>query len=160
MKQSLTLLLLGLSVFVAPMVGAEIKTVYREMSPAQITRLAETMEVKVTNKKRSDGLPGLTLNYGDYNATLFFYDCVVADQCGSLRFSAAFSMGKIPTQQVINNWNDNGIFARAYLSNSGTPIIFWDYSLRTGATVESVAYTILRFKSVMAAFVEHLQKGE
>lgn len=137
---------------------AEIKTVYRETSPTEFTALAEVMDIKVTSVKRRDGRPSLNLDYGDYNATVVFYNCAVADQCGSMSFSSAFSLSKPPTEQIINDWNDDGIFSRAHLSKSGRPVLTHEYSLRGGFTSESLAYTVLRFKKLMESFVKHLQQ--
>ena len=89
------------------------------------------------------------------NFSIFLYDCK-AERCASLQFYAAFDKDKPMDLKVVNAWNRDSRFLKAYLDEEGDPVIEYDASVSPGGTYEALDDDFAVWTASLGKFKTHI----
>ena len=109
-------------------------------------------EVSAIN--RQDGETWISINDDPLSWTIFFYGCE-ADVCGDIQYAASFSNPTI-TQAMINDWNRDHRFLKAYFTpaaegRDGAGVVQYDVLMQGGDVEQLTDHTAL-WLDLVAAF--------
>lgn len=92
---------------------------------------AEGYQPEMINKKGES--PSFRINVDGVKSLILFMDCDSAQtNCKTIQFYAGYSVNEVFSTDRINEWNRDKRFARAYVDNSGDPVIEMDLDLDFG----------------------------
>ena len=149
----LALLFLG-SLVVAQQVKPRVAQVVTGATINQVFDLLIANQVVVSKGTNSGGSTYLSVQFGDWDKLYIdFFDCK-GTVCGSLLLSAGFSLKKPPALEVINDFNYNYRFARAYLDEEGEAWVESDWSLEGGVVLEGLLLWLEDFASTVTDFAD------
>lgn len=87
---------------------------------------AEGYQAKLSDD--ADGDPTIETRMSGVSVHVFFYDCE-AKRCGSLQFSVGLDLDAGTTPAVVNKFNREFRYARAYLDDEMDPFLKYDFEL-------------------------------
>ncbi len=152
-----SLLLLALAPFPAFGADTEVGTLYTALSATDVQSLLDSM--MLTNARTAGGEsagPAWQLTLGDTETVLFLDNCD-EDRCGSLQLWAGFQSSQPLSLAVLNAWNRDHRFTRAYL-DEGVVHLESDLDLSGGVSVRAVVEHVRLFRASALAFAEHLSQ--
>ena len=85
----------------------------------------------------SEGNPTISGRIDGVSYQVFFMNCTDGANCEDINFYAGFLDLK-PTLDVINAWNRDKRFGKAYLDSDLDAVIEWDVNLEHGVTRENL----------------------
>ena len=88
-------------------------------------------------KTTKEGAPTVTSSFGGQGFVVILYDCT-NKRCGSLEFEAGFDTKGAYGPVVINDWNRDNRWTRAYSDKVNDPWLEQDVDLTPGGTFELV----------------------
>lgn len=92
----------------------------------------------------------------DGNAyTIFFYGCTDGRDCTSLQFSSGWISDRVD-MAMINMWNRENRFSRAYLDDDDDPIIEMDVNMEFGVSRRNFDDTFGVWSAVLSSFARHI----
>lgn len=102
---------------------------------------------------RQDGETWISINDDPLSWTIFFYGCE-ADVCGDIQYAASFSNPTI-TQAMINDWNRDHRFLKAYFTpaaegRDSTGVVQYDVLMQGGDVEQLTDHTALWLELVAA----------
>ncbi len=151
----LPLLLAALSTSGALAADTHVGTVYTALSTADVQGLLDAMMLSNTPVPPGDAGPGWQLTLGDAAAVLFLDDCD-GGACSSVQLWAGFSAsGELPPG-LLNSWNRDHRFTRAYVDDDGLIHLETDLDLSGGVALDAVIELMRTFRASALAFSEHL----
>lgn len=86
---------------------------------------------------------------------IYFSNCMDDAPCEDLNFYLGFSDLK-PDLSVINSWNRDKRFGRAYLDEMGDAVVEMDVDLVKGVTTEHLANQVAVWSQVMTEFAAYI----
>ena len=108
-----------------------------------------------TLSAQPNGDPVINGKIGDLGYQIYFKNCTAAAACEDLNFYVGFGNIK-PTLEVINDWNRDKRFGRAYLDEVQDAVIEMDLDLVKGVTPEYRASQMGLWSMVVAEFSTHI----
>ncbi|HSI16552.1 MAG TPA: YbjN domain-containing protein [Sphingomonas sp.] len=106
--------------------------------------------------KDTSGDPMITSSSGGSSFTVFFYNCTNHVNCATIQFFAGYPSNTV-SLSVINGWNSDHRFGRAYLSDKGSSRVEMDVDLDDGGMSYGLFEDNLQFwVATMAAFEKHI----
>jgi hypothetical protein len=167
--RSLRLLTAGLVVAFAAVLaasGAEAQGVKKSPSdaPALITGSSfdaivaalEARGFKVELSKDKDGDPQIESTDDDEPFSLRFYGCKKGSDCDSIDFISGWDLADGTTSDVIEAWNEDRLWGRAFLDSDDDPWIDFAVNLKGGVTVENFNDTVSWWWSILHDFEDHI----
>ncbi len=91
---------------------------------------------------------------------IWFYDCEEGKNCQTISFSAAWTNSGSADVDLMNKWNQEKRFVRAYLDSEGDPAIDWDVNLTYGVSAENLDDTVGVWSQMLAEFSDFLDEAE
>jgi hypothetical protein len=85
---------------------------------------------------------------------VYFYNCNgsgAAARCGQLQFSAGFAFATNPALEVINKWNSENRWGRAYIDRSGVHVET-DFDCSLGMTTSEFRAYLKHFEDMLPGF--------
>jgi len=104
---------------------------------------------------QSNGDPQITGKIEGVAYQVYFSNCTDNANCEDLNFYAGFLDLK-PTLEVINDWNFNKRFSRAYLDQDKDACVEMDVDLVAGVTTEYLDGQFGVWKLILTQFSEHV----
>lgn len=100
------------------------------------------------------GDPLLRFGYKVAKVHLYFFECNQSKPkiCKSLQLYAGFAMKQKPTWAMINEWNQEYRYGRAYLDSEGDPVLEADLSLEGGITPGALQKWVSNYLQLLEAF--------
>ena len=103
-----------------------------------------------------DGTPRLDGVLDGWSYSVYFYGCR-GDLCDAIQFSAGFDEDEPVEHDLINRWNRDNRFGRAYLDDEGDPWVEMDINMEgDGVTLSNFNETLGYWAVVLPAFVNHI----
>ncbi len=99
-----------------------------------------------------EGDPLVRTGMGGVNVAILFYDCDPAHRCNSLQFSAGFDLPEGTTDAVINGFNRDYRYARAFLDEERDPFLHFDFEVVHTAQADYVRSQIDSFEQLLPEF--------
>lgn len=124
--------------------------------PDVIEILLKDAGMPVVRDTDSFGDPLIRSAADDIRFSISFYDCDDGP-CDSLLFYAGFDSPRPRNLTLVNDWNRDYRFARAYLDSEGDPVIEMDVSLGADGIGRRNFNSILdSWKSLLSGFRDHI----
>ncbi len=128
----------------------------RAQDPSSVASALRNMGYKAEMTKDDSGDPLIKSSSGGSTFAIFFFGCTKNVDCRTIQFFAGYT-DKKPTLSVINDWNANKRFGRAYISSSGSARVEMDVDLDDGGVSpklfeDNVEFWVL----LMSQFEKHI----
>jgi hypothetical protein len=104
---------------------------------------------------QSNGDPQITGKVDGITYQIYFRNCTDNKKCEDLNFYLGFLDLK-PTLQVINDWNMNKRFSRAYLDQDQDAVVEMDLDMVKGVSPEYLDSQIGLWTLVVGQFADHV----
>ncbi|WP_421702546.1 YbjN domain-containing protein [Aliiroseovarius sp.] len=98
--------------------------------------------------------PMITVRHSGSEYIIFFYDCTGGADCGSIQFYSGYDTGSSVSIDMVNQWNTDHRYSRAYVNDGGTTKLEYDVYMG-GQGMSDVD-----FASVVALWVEEFEGFE
>ena len=106
--------------------------------------------------KDNSGDPMINSSSGGSSFTVFFYNCTNHANCATIQFFAGYPSNQV-SLAVLNAWNTDHRFGRAYQSDKGSSRVEMDVDLDDGGMSYGLFEDNLQFwVATMAAFEKHI----
>lgn len=104
----------------------------------------------------SQGDPKISGRINGISYVVLFYGCTNNTDCTSIQFQAAWANPGHVTADMLNEWNRDKRFGKAYLDDENDPVIEWDVNLFGGVSARNMDDTIDWWKLVLTTFAEEM----
>lgn len=122
----------------------------------QIAAAMSAAGMATSRSEAGDGTPKLDGNVEGWGYSVYFYGCN-GDDCDAIQFAAGFAEDQPMNHDVINDWNRDNRFGRAYLDAEGDPWVEMDVNMEgDGIAVTNFVETLAYWQTVLPAFVNHI----
>lgn len=106
--------------------------------------------------KDSQGDPMIKSGASGSTVTILFYGCTKNVRCTNVQFYAGFNDSK-PSLDIINAWNRDHRYGRAYMDKVGDPVVEWDVDLDPDGVSRAVFVDNFKaFEGALASFKQVL----
>ena len=106
--------------------------------------------------KDSDGDPMIESTDNDEPFLVYFYECTDGKDCGYMQFREGWDLKDGTTLEVIEKWNEDRVWGRAWLDSDDDPWIDLTVNLRGGITSANLDDTASWWWSVLRDFEDHI----
>jgi hypothetical protein len=104
----------------------------------------------------SDGDPLIESTADDAPFTVRFYGCTRNKDCEYIQFVSGWDLSDGVSLQVIEKWNEDRVWGRAFIDSDNDPWIDLAVNLKGGVTPENFNDTVSWWWAVMRDFEEHI----
>jgi|SRR5690606_21520294 hypothetical protein len=125
------------------------------VTAAEVAAALQAKGYKAQIGRDQAGDPMITSALQGANFRVMFYSCEGA-RCAAIQFATAFDMDKGLTYELINRWNRERRFGRAFLDDEMDPYVEYDVDFEVGATTEAIENAVDVWESVVPAFMRHV----
>lgn len=108
-----------------------------------------------TLDQRSNGDPMITGKIEGVSYQVFFMNCTDNANCEDLNFYAGFIDNK-QTLDVINAWNRDKRFGKAYLDSDLDAVIEWDVNLEHGVTRQNLDANFSLWAAILDQYTTYI----
>lgn len=126
------------AVFAAALVavssGAFAQDVVDATNPETLADIIRDLGYRAVVKVDGVGDPMIESSVGGTDVAILFFGCVEHEHCKSLLFKVGYDLEEGTTLDVINEWNAENLFGRAYLDEVRDPWIEMPVNLFEGVT--------------------------
>jgi hypothetical protein len=105
----------------------------------------------------TSGSPRILTGMSGYKVAIFMYSCDDAG-CGSLEFSSSFTKSAKMTLSIVNKWNQEKRYAKAYLDTDGDLNLEYDVSFAGGVTNDHLIQAASVFETLLPALEQFINK--
>lgn len=126
------------------------------LTAKEVARWLQDQGYKAELKVGESGKPYVRSAAEGVSFSIYLYDCKAGDRCASLQFSASFDLDKPMDLKVVNAWNRDKRFLKAYLDDEGDPFVEYDASVSPGGSYEALNDDFLVWTSTLPAFKSHI----
>ncbi len=120
-------------------------TIYYAADATLIHQVLSSMELEYEVMLDNNDDPTWTFNHLGILITIISYDKVSYGHYGSLLFYTGWTTDAAISLALINEWNSTSRFGRAYIDDSGDPVIELDLLLTGGVTEGTIQEYITVF---------------
>lgn len=149
MKMGTAALLAGL--LAAPVAG-HCETDDRIAGP-ELVQILQDAGYKAKLDTDSDGDPLVRTSMDGLDVTIFTYDCEKR-RCGSLQLSVGIDLPHGTTAAVVNKFNTDYRYARAFLDDENDPYLRFDFEVRNTRHAEFITSQLDSWEKVLGAFTD------
>lgn len=122
-------------------------------NPATIKAIVESQGWPATLIAKDKDDPYIESNRDGLKFLVLFMNCTDNKDCKTLQYYMGFSDAKDTSLDMLNRWNKEKRFARAYKDDAGDPVLEMDVDLDfAGIPRENVGETLNTWASLMDAF--------
>ena len=125
--------------------------------PEAIIAVLQDMGYRATLGKDKLGDPKIDSAASGSKFGILFYNCEKNVDCRSIQFFSGFDMENGSTLELMNEWNANKRFSKAYLDEEKDPYLELDLNLDFGGvSEESFRDTVETWEQLVAQFKDHI----
>ncbi len=100
--------------------------------PQSVLDAMQQMGFLATMDKDDDGDPLISSRISETRFHIYFYGCVENVECSSIQFVAGYDLDEDFALDLMNGWNEENRWTKAYLDDEGDPIMEMDLYLGGG----------------------------
>ncbi|MBR0551460.1 YbjN domain-containing protein [Stakelama marina] len=125
--------------------------------PNKIAEILRAYGFKPQISQSSNGDPYIAIANSGTRFLIFFNNCVEGQNCTTIQFYAGFSTDTPPPWKLINQWNRDNRFAKAYIDDENDPRLEMDMNLNEGGIARSnFVSNFLIWLRLLNAFKTHI----
>ncbi|MCK5246331.1 YbjN domain-containing protein [Candidatus Bipolaricaulota bacterium] len=132
-------------------------TIYYAADEGLIHQVLSEMELEYELLLDNNNDPTWTFTYLGILITIISYDEVMPGRYGSLLFYTGWATEVDISLAMINDWNSASRFGRAYIDDSGDPVIELDLLMAGGVTADTIREYITVFVGAASSLGVALQ---
>lgn len=126
-------------------------------NPEQIAAVLQKFGYRAELTKDDQGDPKIKSAAGGANFTIYFYGCDKNVDCTSIQLSSGFDLDSGTTLEVVNDWNANKRFGKAYMDDEKDPYVEMDIEMEgAGIPEETFRKTLEEWDNIVADFQSHI----
>ena len=155
--------ILGSALWLAPASGAQPvlpaqgQNANVTADPQVLAALVRSEGYKVTIDHTDDGDPFLQTDVDGTPFTIFLNNCIAGKSCRTVQFYAGFSVSTPRRLDLINRWNQQKRFAKAYIDDQNDPRLEMDLNLAGGGVARGNFLENFRvWIRLLTAFKKHI----
>lgn len=136
------------------LVGAALaQTVVKGLTPAELEAVLKQSGIPY----EKTGAQEYRVEMAGLKKVWLYLDFCQGDRCGVLSLSAGFTLEEPPDLELVNQWNREHRFSRAYLDDEGAVWVESDLDLTGGVSLGAVqAFLELFAEETLPDFMEHI----
>jgi hypothetical protein len=104
------------------------------------------------------GSPRISTGMSGYKVNVYLYSCDGDAGCGSLEFSMILTKSDKMTLSLVDKWNQEKRYAKAYLDTDGDLNLEYDVSFVGGVTTQHIVEAAGIFEALLPALDQFLNK--
>lgn len=135
---------------------AQTATLLDASDPERIAQLMQSRGFQAEVARDGRGDPLIRSSAEGIGFVIQFFGCRDNANCRSVQYSVSFRMGKPPTLEAINQFNQTRTLGEASLTEAGLPRLTYFMTLEGGVSEANFLYAFQLWRSVLRAFVEHI----
>ena len=125
--------------------------------PASMTEILLSFGYRAELGKDDGGDPKISSASGGANFSIFFYGCTDGKGCDSVSFSAAFDLDPGSDVALMNDWNVQKRYTKAYLDDEQDPVLDMDLFLGNGGvSIDNFRYWVDTWERATGDFKTHI----
>lgn len=124
--------------------------------PEKLASLIRDLGYRATIEQDDVGDPMIRSSAGGIEFLIYFYGCDGGERCRTVLFQVAYDLESGTTADVVENWNENMLFGRAYLDEESDPWLEMPVNLFGGVTSENFVDTFDWWETVLDDFESHI----
>src|SRR5215469_2891552 len=132
----------------APPSTATAPSVFTKMKIADLAKVFQNAGYRA--EIPTGGNPRILTGMSGYTVAIYLYSCDDAG-CGSLEFSKIFTKSAKMTLSVMNKWNQEKRYVKAYLDTDGDMNLEYDVSFSGGVTSDHLIQAAGVFESLITS---------
>jgi hypothetical protein len=140
----------------APQSTATASTVKTKFTAAELAKVFQNAGYRADVP--TSGSPRILTGMSGYKVAIFLYSCDGDAGCGSLEFSSSFTKSAKMTLSIVNKWNQEKRYAKAYLDTDGDLNLEYDVSFAGGVTSDHVVQAASVFETLLPALEQFINK--
>jgi Putative bacterial sensory transduction regulator len=147
-------LVLGGAMLLGAGVSAQAQTLFDGNSIDDILNLARGYG-SASLEEQNNGDPKITGKIEGVQYAVYFMNCTDNKECEDLNFYAGFLDNK-PTLELINEWNRDKRFGKAYLDSDNDAVIEFDVNLEHGVSKDNLDAAFEIWSLVLGQYTDHI----
>jgi hypothetical protein len=125
--------------------------------PASMTEILKSFGYRAELSKDSGGDPKISSSSGGASFSVFFYGCTDGKKCDAIAFSSAFDLDAGSNAELMNGWNQNKRYTKAYLDDEQDPVIDMDIYLGDGGvSIDNFRFWVDTWERAVGDFKDHI----
>lgn len=124
--------------------------------PEKLASLIRDLGYRATVEKDNAGDPMISSSAGGVEFNIYFYGCEGGERCRSVLFQVGYDLESGTTVDLIEEWNENVLFGRAYLDDEADPWLEMPVNLFGGVNRDNFADTFDWWETVLGEFESHI----
>jgi Putative bacterial sensory transduction regulator len=124
--------------------------------PETLASLIRELGYRASVEKDNAGDPMIRSSAGGVDFQIYFFGCEGGERCRSLLFQAGYNLESGTTVDVVEAWNEDVLFGRAYLDDEADPWVEMPVNLFGGVNRENFADTFDWWETVIGDFQRHI----
>ncbi len=125
--------------------------------PAKILSAMQEYGFAATLEQDSEGDPLISSRISKTKFRVFFFGCDNNTDCSSIHFRAGYNLDKPISALVVNEWNRQKRFGKAYIDDEGDPFLEMDVNMAfEGLGEENFQDTLDWWRVVVEGFEEFI----
>lgn len=137
--------------------GADPVAMITATEPAGIVAEMQKLGYRAELTTAKNGDPRIASAAGGSTLNVDFYGCDDTNKgCSSLMFSAAFDVKGGLDMAVVNNWNAEKRYCKAYLDDERDPFLEMDIAMDGGMSAELFARNLSIWDNTLSDFKTHI----
>lgn len=102
------------------------------------------------------GDPMIETSVSGTDVTILFFGCTDNEDCKTLLFKVGYDLSDGTTLDVVNAWNEENLYGRAYLDDEEDPWLEMPVNLFAGVTRENFEDTFDWWDVIVGKFEDHI----
>ena len=121
-------------------------------APEPIAALMQDAGLQAQIDKDNSGDPTIISSVSGANFNVLFYGCTAGADCTSLQFYACFKVATPPSLEVINKWNIEIRYGKAYLDAESNPCLEQDVDMTYGIAPDTFKNALQNWAQVLGKY--------
>lgn len=125
--------------------------------PDKLARIIRDLGYRAQLDRDGVGDPMIRSSVGGVEFGIYFFGCMDNADCRTLLFKAGYDLADGATPDVVESWNEDMLFGRAYLDDEGDPWIEMAVNLHGGVSRLNFEDTYDWWEIVLDDFERHIE---
>lgn len=126
-------------------------------NPGQLASIIQDLGYRAAVDVDGIGDPMIRSSAEGIEFVIYFYNCTDNAACKFVLFRAGFDLVNGTTDDVVNEWNANALFGRAYLDDEADPWLEMSVNLDGGVSRANFEDSYHWWTVVLGGFKDHIE---
>lgn len=146
--------LVAAAAFAVPALAAD--TLVDATDPAALASIIQSLGYRAAVETDGIGDPMIRSSAGGTDFSIYFYGCTDGERCKTLLFKVGYDLADGTTVDVVNAWNADTLYGRAYLDDEADPWLEMSVNLHGGVSRTNFEDTYDWWEVILGSFEDHI----